>query len=57
MTLSQRLRAQLAEITPRIPEHNRVEIQDIAAGVAELDQDFMDVMHDVLRPIDEEDGS
>jgi hypothetical protein len=33
MTLSERLRSQIADITPRIPDHNRRELEEIARAI------------------------
>lgn len=57
MTLSERLRSQIADITPRIPDHNRRELEEIASALERatilLEVDDPSACH----AVDQEDGA
>ena len=48
MTISHRLRTVIEDITPRIPEHNRRELEEIADRVEALDS-LDNLYQEVLR--------
>jgi hypothetical protein len=55
MTLSERLRAQIVDITPRIPDHNRRALEEIAGVVSEIENAVAE--HYKRRQTSEKDGA